>query len=107
MVRSGTKFSASSDSTAASVCPTLWRRLIASWTRGWNDWSESRRDGAAALFHQGTQWDNGVRLFERSWYGEHLSGRLDRTRGLWNLLALQLWAERHRRPLELGRTTRR
>lgn len=43
----------------------------------------------------------------RRWYGEHLSGRLDRTRGLWNLLALQLWAERHRRPLVPGDAPRR
>ncbi len=35
----------------------------------------------------------------RAWYGEHLSGRLDRTRGLWNLLALQMWADVHCRPL--------
>jgi asparagine synthase (glutamine-hydrolysing) len=35
----------------------------------------------------------------RAWYQDHLSGRLDRTRGLWNLLALQLWADRHCRPL--------
>ncbi|WP_371748993.1 hypothetical protein [Aquihabitans sp. G128] len=34
----------------------------------------------------------------RSWYQEHLDGR-DRTRGLWNLLALQLWADVHCRPL--------
>jgi asparagine synthase (glutamine-hydrolysing) len=35
----------------------------------------------------------------RSWYDGHLSGRVDRTKGLWNLLALQLWADRHCRPL--------
>lgn len=35
----------------------------------------------------------------RTWFDGHLSGRYDRTRGLWNLLALQLWAERHCRPL--------
>ncbi len=35
----------------------------------------------------------------RTWYEGHLSGRLDRTKGLWNLLALQLWADRHCRPL--------
>ena len=34
-----------------------------------------------------------------SWYEDHRSGRLDRTRGLWNLLALQLWADTHLRPL--------
>lgn len=33
------------------------------------------------------------------WYEEHRSGRLDRTRGLWHLLALQLWADEHCRPL--------
>jgi asparagine synthase (glutamine-hydrolysing) len=33
------------------------------------------------------------------WCEEHFSGRLDRHRGLWNLLALQLWADRHARPL--------
>lgn len=32
-------------------------------------------------------------------YEDHRSGRLDLTRGLWNLLALQLWADRHLRPL--------
>jgi asparagine synthase (glutamine-hydrolysing) len=35
----------------------------------------------------------------RTWYEEHRSGRLDRTKGLWNLLALQLWADVHCRPL--------
>lgn len=35
----------------------------------------------------------------RAWYGEHLDGSLDHTRGLWNLLALQLWADTHCRPL--------
>jgi asparagine synthase (glutamine-hydrolysing) len=33
-------------------------------------------------------------------YDDHRSGRLDLTRGLWNLLALQLWADRHLKPLE-------
>jgi hypothetical protein len=32
-------------------------------------------------------------------YEDHRSGRLDLTRGLWNLLALQLWADRHLQPL--------
>lgn len=35
-----------------------------------------------------------------SFYEDHRSGRMDLTRGLWNLLALQLWADRHLRPLE-------
>ena len=35
-----------------------------------------------------------------AFYDDHLSGRLTLTRGLWNLLALQLWAERHLRPLD-------
>lgn len=38
-------------------------------TLGFGTSAEARpflRDGAAALFHQGTQWDNGVRLFERA-----------------------------------------
>ena len=44
----------------------------------------------------------------RSFYEDHRSGRRDLTRGLWNLLALQLWADRHLRPLgaaqaEVGR----
>ena len=30
------------------------------------------------------------------------AGRLDLTRGLWNLLALQLWADRHLRPLDVA-----
>jgi asparagine synthase (glutamine-hydrolysing) len=34
-----------------------------------------------------------------AWYEEHRAGRLDRTRGLWNLLALQLWADAHLHPL--------
>jgi len=34
-----------------------------------------------------------------AWYEDHRRGRLDRTRGLWNLLALQLWADTHLRPL--------
>jgi asparagine synthase (glutamine-hydrolysing) len=38
----------------------------------------------------------------RAWYGEHLEGRRDRTRGLWNLLALQMWADVHCRPLADG-----
>ncbi|HRW36549.1 MAG: asparagine synthase (glutamine-hydrolyzing) [Acidimicrobiales bacterium] len=36
------------------------------------------------------------------WYEDHRSGRVDRTRALWNLLALQLWADRHLRPLDLA-----
>lgn len=38
---------------------------------------------------------NGLAAF----YEEHRSGRRDLTRGLWNLLALQLWADAHLRPL--------
>jgi asparagine synthase (glutamine-hydrolysing) len=34
-----------------------------------------------------------------AFYGDHRSGRLNLTRGLWNLLALQLWADRHLQPL--------
>ncbi len=34
-----------------------------------------------------------------SFYDEHRTGRLDLTRGLWNLLSLQLWADEHLRPL--------
>lgn len=33
------------------------------------------------------------------YYEAHRTGRLDLTRGLWNLLALQLWAQRHASPL--------
>jgi asparagine synthase (glutamine-hydrolysing) len=33
------------------------------------------------------------------WYEAHRRGELDRTRGLWNLLALQLWADTHQAPL--------
>jgi len=36
-----------------------------------------------------------------SYYELHLSGRVNVTRGLWNLLALQLWSDRHLRPLAL------
>jgi glycosyltransferase involved in cell wall biosynthesis len=38
-------------------------------TLGFGTSAEARvflRDGAAAIFHQGTQWDNGVRIFERA-----------------------------------------
>jgi asparagine synthase (glutamine-hydrolysing) len=35
----------------------------------------------------------------RRFCDEHHTGAADRTRGLWNLLALQLWADRHLRPL--------
>ncbi|MEX0768880.1 MAG: asparagine synthase (glutamine-hydrolyzing) [Microthrixaceae bacterium] len=42
-------------------------------------------------------------FFDRSqlsaWCEDHFSGRLDRHRGLWNLLALQLWADAHVQPL--------
>ena len=38
-----------------------------------------------------------------AWYEDHRSGRLDRTRGLWNLLALQLWADTHLQPLPITR----
>jgi len=38
----------------------------------------------------------------RSFYDDHASGRLDVTRGLWNLLALQLWADAHLMPLPDG-----
>jgi asparagine synthase (glutamine-hydrolysing) len=31
----------------------------------------------------------------RTYYREHLDGRRDHTRGLWTLVALQLWADRH------------
>lgn len=34
-----------------------------------------------------------------AWYEEHRTGRRDRTRGLWNLLALQMWSRTHLRPL--------
>ena len=37
-------------------------------TLGFGSTAEARaflRDGAAAIFHQGTQWDNGVQIFER------------------------------------------
>lgn len=37
-------------------------------TLGFGTSAEARaflRDGASAIFHQGTQWDNGVRIFER------------------------------------------
>jgi asparagine synthase (glutamine-hydrolysing) len=34
-----------------------------------------------------------------AFYDDHRTGRLDLTRGLWNLLALQLWADRHLQPL--------
>lgn len=37
------------------------------------------------------------------WYESHVRGEVDRTRGLWNLLALQLWADTHQIPL--GRTS--
>jgi len=33
----------------------------------------------------------------RSFYKEHVDGRIDRTQGLWNLLSLQLWAHKHLR----------
>ena len=36
----------------------------------------------------------------RGWYEMHRTGQLDLTRGLWNLLALQLWADSHCRPLD-------
>lgn len=39
-----------------------------------------------------------------SFYDDHRSGRLDLTRGLWHLLALQLWADHHLRPLDRERT---
>jgi len=35
----------------------------------------------------------------RAMYDDHRSGRSDLTRGLWNLLALQIWADRHLQPL--------
>jgi asparagine synthase (glutamine-hydrolysing) len=35
----------------------------------------------------------------RAWYGTHLRGERNLSRGLWNLLALQLWADVHLRPL--------
>ena len=35
----------------------------------------------------------------RATYRDHVDGRLDMTRGLWNLLALQIWADTHLRPL--------
>lgn len=38
------------------------------------------------------------------WCEDHFSGRLDRHRGLWNLLALQLWADRHAKPLPSAQT---
>lgn len=38
----------------------------------------------------------------RAWYEEHRSGARTHTRGLWNLLALQLWARTHLRPLEVA-----
>ncbi len=38
----------------------------------------------------------------RAWTQLHLDGVLDLTRGLWHLLALQLWADVHCRPLDLA-----
>ena len=38
----------------------------------------------------------------RRYYEAHRSGHRTATRGLWNLLALQLWADRHLRPLANG-----
>ena len=35
----------------------------------------------------------------RAMYEDHREGRIDMTQGLWNLLALQLWAARHLEPL--------
>jgi len=35
----------------------------------------------------------------RSFYDDHLAGRRDHTKGLWNLLSLQMWADTHLRPL--------
>jgi asparagine synthase (glutamine-hydrolysing) len=40
----------------------------------------------------------------RAYCAPHFDGTSDRTRGLWNLLALQLWADTHLAPLStLGR----
>ncbi|MGB3409681.1 MAG: asparagine synthase (glutamine-hydrolyzing) [Microthrixaceae bacterium] len=39
------------------------------------------------------------RVAMKEFYADHMSGRLDLSRGLWNLLALQLWAQTHLRPL--------
>ena len=36
----------------------------------------------------------------RALYDDHRTGALDLTRGLWNLLALQIWADCHLRPLD-------
>jgi asparagine synthase (glutamine-hydrolysing) len=33
------------------------------------------------------------------WYEAHVRGEADHTRGLWNLLALQLWSDTHQAPL--------
>jgi len=41
----------------------------------------------------------------RRWFEEHRAGRLDRTRGLWNLVSLQMWARTHLRPLPSRRGT--
>ena len=60
------------------------------------------RDSVEDLLLQGDAFPAG--LFDRDglrgFYRDHLDGRLDLTRGLWNLLALQLWSNRHLRPLE-------
>jgi asparagine synthase (glutamine-hydrolysing) len=41
----------------------------------------------------------------RAWWADHDAGRRDRSRGGWNLLALQLWADRHLSPLTFDRAS--
>jgi asparagine synthase (glutamine-hydrolysing) len=41
----------------------------------------------------------------RAWWTDHDQGRRDRSRGGWNLLALQLWADRHLCPLTSDHTS--
>jgi len=64
------------------------------------------RGHVEALLLERDPFPNG--FFDRSqlavWCEDHFSGRLDRHRGLWNLLALQLWADRHVQPLPTNST---
>lgn len=64
---------------------------MGSWLR------EDLRPAVEALLLDRDPFPSG--FFDRAglaaFYDDHRSGRLDLTRGLWNLLALQLWADEH------------
>jgi asparagine synthase (glutamine-hydrolysing) len=74
---------------------------MSAWLRG------DLRPSVDALLLDRDPFPNGFfdRRALRDWWSDHDQGRRDRSRGGWNLLALQLWADRHLSPLTSDRAS--